>query len=119
MNITVKNRMAYKKYTVDQLLQGYFTDKPVEVRGIPRGTTANDEAIWGYLQYGGNFIQFNGKHMFPGMPEPTLSLLRASSESGLEVSIRGLYSTKTIQGHPGDLTLHTVDLQNVSCDFLR
>ena len=91
--------MEYKQYTLKQLLKGNFRDEPVEVRGIPRGTTSNDTTTWGYLegrdgfvptlkdrfQSKAAFVQFHGRHMHSGMPEPTLSLLRASSESGLEV----------------------------------
>jgi hypothetical protein len=109
--------MKYKPFTVGKLLKSCFRDKFVKVRGIPRGATANDKTIWGYLQAEDQFIQFNGKYLYPGMPGPTLSLLRASSESELEVTVEGVYSTKTIVGHPGDLKLHRVTLRNVSIEF--
>lgn len=111
--------MEYKKYTLKELLSGEFFDEFVEVKGIPRGSTANNNNnIWTYLQSGGQFIQCSGKHMYHGMPGPTLALLRASSESGIEMTIRGKYSSKTIDGHPADLILHRVDLNNVGIDFL-
>ena len=110
---------GYIHSTLHELLNrdSNLTDAPVQVRGIIRGATATDKTIWAYLQEGDNFVQMYGKYLLEGMPQPTLALLRASSESGIEATVKGLFSDKTLAGHPGELRIHNITLNNVGIDF--
>lgn len=124
--------MAYKPYSMEDLLNTDFGDEDVyvEVKGITRGANIQkrkisedameEKYVRGFLQSGAKFVEFSAK-VGTGL-ERVLSLFKASSESGVEVTIKGRYNTvHTIPPYslenPGHLTIEEVYLSNVGVGF--
>lgn len=108
--------MSYKENTVEELLAGNFVNELVKVRGVAQGIISKHDKICGYLEDNKKFIPIFARTgiEIPPTFKPILSLLKASSESKLKITIKGIYSSKGDTGHPGDLIIHQVKLKNVS-----
>ncbi|MGD9276032.1 MAG: hypothetical protein PVJ67_02570 [Candidatus Pacearchaeota archaeon] len=109
--------MGYKLYTVEELLEGNFANELVKVKGIARGIVSKKEKICCYLEDNKNFLPVYGRtgiEIQNAIFKPILSLLKTSSESGLKILIKGIYTSMGYEGHPGTLIIHQVKLKNVS-----
>jgi len=113
--------LEYKKTEIDRLLVEEHP-KPilVEVEGIPRGSIETYPGFAALLESStGNLLPINGsirsnilgvsvRHNYKAVV-----LMRAASETGYEMTIRGVYQTKEIKGVPAELTVHRLEFRDI------
>jgi hypothetical protein len=121
----MSEKTHYQHCTIDEMLEDKYLGKPIQVRGIARGVVSqpsqdipdylgdgpstkqlNAIDFYALLQQGEQFVELWGRELLPILP----AILKASSESNIEVLVKGDYINETAFRA---IDVHQVELNNI------